>query len=61
MDNNTTKTISEKNKKEPSKTKKTSKLKPISFAFKPDNHYKNFIDEFFSQEFIVQVLPTGEK
>ena len=43
MDNNT-----EKKKKKPLKTKEKKKiLKPLSFAFKPDNHFKNFIDEFF--------------
>lgn len=57
MDNNT-----EKKKKKPLKTKEKKKiLKPLSFAFKPDNHFKNFIDEFFTQEFIDDALPTGEK
>ena len=42
-------------------TKNNTLLKPIAYNFKPDNHFKNYIDEFFPQEFINSVLPTGEK
>ena len=68
MDNNASKKNQEKEKEKPQSTKTTTKttknntlLKPLAYNFKPDNHFKNYIDEFFPQEFINNVLPTGEK
>ena len=70
MDNNTSKKKQEKEKEktQSTKTKTTTAtkttttknntlLKPIAYNFKPDNHFKNYIDEFFPQEFINSVFP----